>query len=282
MRRNNLSRMVSSCLVLASCLALLAGGGCCSYPPYGHAGMHAGMHGSSMVGDCGQCGGPCDGGCGVGPAHAGHCGHGGLSGLLWPVLHPRLACGAGCGETYWNEWHSDPPVCDPCSPCGQDYVGHPHGGSGWRGPVGRGPLPIIGGALRGARHLVGRVLHSVLYGVRSPYHPHDYHHGMHQGYGYAQCDCGDSGCDGSCYGGASDGAYTDGGYVEGGYAEEGYSEGSYEESYPATEGQLSPTPADAPVEQTPPATSRRPKTTRPNNPTRSVMNRPAAPRIRRN
>ena len=276
MRRNNLSRLVSSCLVLASCLALLAGGGCCSYPHYGHAG-HAGH---PLVDDCGLCGGPCDGGCGRGPVHAGHCGHGGLSGLLWPVLHPRLACGAGCGETYWNEWASDPPVCDPCSPCGQEYVGHGHhGGGGWSGPVGRGPLPLIGGALRGARHLAGTVLHTVLYGFRGPHHAYGYHHGMHGGYAgpaYAQCDCGDSSCDGSCYGGSG------GGYVDGGYDEDGYSDGSYEESYPATEAEMSPTPAEAPVDQAPPATSRRPKSSRPNSSARSVMKSPTTQRIRRN
>ncbi len=31
-------------------------------------------------------------------------------------------CG-GCGELYWNEWHSDPPACcDPCDQCG-NWVG---------------------------------------------------------------------------------------------------------------------------------------------------------------
>ncbi len=40
-------------------------------------------------------------------------------------------CGGGCGcsgETYWSEWHNDPPCCcDPCNRCGQ-----------WTGPSGCG------------------------------------------------------------------------------------------------------------------------------------------------
>jgi hypothetical protein len=32
-------------------------------------------------------------------------------------------CDSGCGETYWGEFHSDPPdCCDPCDNCG-NYIG---------------------------------------------------------------------------------------------------------------------------------------------------------------
>lgn len=41
------------------------------------------------------------------------------------------SCG-GCGELYWNEWHSDPPACcDPCDDCG-NWVGP--SASGMRAP----------------------------------------------------------------------------------------------------------------------------------------------------
>lgn len=34
------------------------------------------------------------------------------------ICCPSGGCG-GCGELYWNEWHSDPPACcDPCDNCG--------------------------------------------------------------------------------------------------------------------------------------------------------------------
>lgn len=40
---------------------------------------------------------------------------------------PNGGCG-GCGELYWNEWHSDPPsCCDPCNDCG-DWVGPSNAG----------------------------------------------------------------------------------------------------------------------------------------------------------
>jgi hypothetical protein len=36
----------------------------------------------------------------------------------------HLTCGKGCGEVYWDEWHSDPPdPCDPCDDCYGQFVG---------------------------------------------------------------------------------------------------------------------------------------------------------------
>ncbi|QDT68092.1 hypothetical protein MalM25_10040 [Planctomycetes bacterium MalM25] len=78
------------------------------------------------VGGCGStcCGGPCGGRCRVGQ----HLAFGVKSicsefrCLLAPLGLCNTGCG-GCGELYWNEWHSDPPACcDPCDDCG-NWVG---------------------------------------------------------------------------------------------------------------------------------------------------------------
>lgn len=68
-----------SWMVLA--LFLLAGSGCCC------------IQGTSPCGGCGPCG---TGSCGVGP------------------LMSYQACAGGCGETYIDEWVSEPPCIDKC------------------------------------------------------------------------------------------------------------------------------------------------------------------------
>jgi len=35
--------------------------------------------------------------------------------------------GKSCGPTYWGDWHSHPPKCDPCDNCGR-YVGRSNAG----------------------------------------------------------------------------------------------------------------------------------------------------------
>ncbi|MCA9217537.1 MAG: hypothetical protein KDB27_30925 [Planctomycetales bacterium] len=89
------------------CLVAIASG-CCGI----HGGCGAYPGGVVVDSGCGSCGGPgvCHNNCG-------------LRNLIYPLLSPRLACGNGCGEIYWNEWACDPPdCCDPCSNSGC-YVG---------------------------------------------------------------------------------------------------------------------------------------------------------------
>lgn len=62
-------------------LFLLAGSGCCC------------VQGTAPCGSCGPCGG---GACGVGP------------------LLGYRACAGGCGQTYVDEWVSEPPCIDKC------------------------------------------------------------------------------------------------------------------------------------------------------------------------
>lgn len=104
--------------------------------------------------DCGSCG--CEPGCGVEPGCGCEptCGVGGCGDIcgtgggcpvaenvafgfhaigsefrrLFAPLGLCCLCGSGCGgcgELYWSDWHSDPPVC--CDPCD-------HGGN-WVGPT---------------------------------------------------------------------------------------------------------------------------------------------------
>ncbi|TWT30073.1 hypothetical protein [Blastopirellula retiformator] len=79
--------------------------------------------------DCGSsCGSPC----------APTCGKANCSPfkLCLPIIPPKVilsylrkkaTCGSGCSdETYWGEWWSDPPKCDPCD-CHGNYIGpNPH------------------------------------------------------------------------------------------------------------------------------------------------------------
>jgi hypothetical protein len=84
---------------------------------------------------CGSCCGPCQ-------SHSCCLKHCGFCSGLGHVLSVLCCCSpcAGCsGETYWSEWHNDPPRCqDPCNcqgewigpgccpscgPCGGGYVG---------------------------------------------------------------------------------------------------------------------------------------------------------------
>jgi hypothetical protein len=57
-----------------------------------------------------------------------HCGFCSGCGHLLSVLCCCNPC-AGCsGETYWSEWHNDPPRCqDPCN-CHGDWIGPGNGG----------------------------------------------------------------------------------------------------------------------------------------------------------
>lgn len=87
--------------------------GCGCEPTCGVAGC-----GSACGGGCGQC--PLAAGIGFGLHSIGAELHRVFSPL--GLCCPNGSCG-GCGELYWSEWHSDPPVCcDPCNDCG-DWVG---------------------------------------------------------------------------------------------------------------------------------------------------------------
>ncbi len=99
----------------AGCLAawtIAAGNGCCCHGRAGHGGPY--VHHEVAA--------PCEG-----------CGGGGCDECCVPCAkrprYPKKFCGSGCGEVYWDEWHSDPPTCDPCDDCG-NWIGHQ--GLGWR------------------------------------------------------------------------------------------------------------------------------------------------------
>jgi hypothetical protein len=52
-----------------------------------------------------------------------HCGFCSGCGYLLSTLCSCCPCGGCCGETYWSEWHNDPPRCqDPCN-CHGDWIG---------------------------------------------------------------------------------------------------------------------------------------------------------------
>lgn len=153
------------------CLVVLASG-CCGFYG-GGCGVGGPTYGPIVDAGCGDPG--CDDpGCGPGAYR--NCG--GLRNLLSPLFHPRLGCGSGCGEIYWNEWACDPPdCCDPCDGAGC-YVGP---------QVHHGP-PLIASAI----HFVGRGVSDLLGAILG-------------GIGCGPCallDCGGCGACGSCSGGA--------------------------------------------------------------------------------
>jgi hypothetical protein len=101
-------------ILAAGCLAawiIAAGNGCCCRGP-----MRGDLYAHR------QAAAPCDA-----------CGGGGCHECRMPCFKrprfPKKFCGSGCGEIYWDEWHSDPPSCDPCDDCG-NWIGHQ--GLSWR------------------------------------------------------------------------------------------------------------------------------------------------------
>jgi len=75
----------------------------------------------------GDCGVPCDGGCGAcGPCGGPVCWqHPFLAALFHPIQWTGCSRG-GCGELYLGDFHSNPPdCCDPCDRCGQWTGGGP-------------------------------------------------------------------------------------------------------------------------------------------------------------
>jgi hypothetical protein len=101
-------------LALLTAAVLLAGfGGCCRERvwrcPDGQCGILSGrMDGCSNCTHCEGCG-QMLGRCRCHP---------------WQALKRRVTCGEGCGEFYWDEWHSDPPApCDPCDEYCGNFVG---------------------------------------------------------------------------------------------------------------------------------------------------------------
>ncbi len=87
---------------------------------------------------CGcECGSSCEPSCGTGcgsccePCRSHkcclkHCGFCSGCGYLVGALCGGASCGCS-GETYWNEWHNDPPRCqDPCN-CHGEWIGPGYG-----------------------------------------------------------------------------------------------------------------------------------------------------------
>jgi hypothetical protein len=157
-------------IATTACLCLAALSGCMSGP---------------QCNDCSGCG------------NAGYMASGPLDSLrMW---RRSLTCGAGCGETYYDEWTSTPPDCvDPCpqfaGDCGSEVAACPDCGGhcGVRGGCGIRPLQAV-----------ARVVKAV-YGKRLC---------SSCGYESADCACGetsvydsyDSGCGcASCNGGMAD------------------------------------------------------------------------------
>lgn len=98
--------MSKLCLGLASAiiLAAVSFSGCCA--PIGPIGPGCAVSGCS---DCSGCG-----------ATTQYIANGPIDALR--NARRRIACGAGCGETYVGEWISTPPdAVDPC--CGNQFVG---------------------------------------------------------------------------------------------------------------------------------------------------------------
>ena len=139
------NRLMPLFAAIGVCLVALTSG-CCGLG----GGCGVGGYGGGPVIDAG-CGGACGAAACGGPGVCHDCR--GLKNLLYPLISPRLACGAGCGQVYWNEWASDPPdCCDPCGPSGC-YVGAQ--------TVCTGP-PLIVSAIhcvgRGVSDLLGAIL----------------------------------------------------------------------------------------------------------------------------
>ncbi len=149
---------------------LIATAGCCGL------GRGAVCGGGCVTGDCGPCGGGCDVGAGCGPACSTGCDSCGggdcscgtcstcrdsecggnytcygplcgfhpvrlvLAPVRWVINLGRCPCWCGptCGETYWSEFHNDPPDCwDPC-----DEYGHWTGREGGCSSCKRGGGPV--------------------------------------------------------------------------------------------------------------------------------------------
>lgn len=162
MNREQRSSFVFQVTTLVAITAMTVGSGCCVTGSCGGSGPLFATHGGGTTAGCDLCTSGCDscstgsevvigGGC-SGGAFPGSCGTcasgcgGGLSGMFLPLLSTRLACGAGCGGVYWNEWISDPPEC--CDPCDN--------GGCWVGPqcgncpnYGCGPCGLVSGAWHG-------------------------------------------------------------------------------------------------------------------------------------
>lgn len=87
-----------------------------------------GAHGRAATAECdGACEESCEPDCGTscGPA---------VGPLTWVFrVFSWRPCGgyAGCGETYWGDWCSEPPhCCDPCDRCG-NWIGANGQGTGY-------------------------------------------------------------------------------------------------------------------------------------------------------
>ncbi len=152
-------------IAIAACLlAITSCSGCCLFSPYGAGGCGGGCAAGPSCGlpapTCGiaapSCGlesygggcGGCDS-CGGGPVipctngTPGGCGLG--LGCIGKVLG-MLSCSGGCGETYYHDWISDPPCCDPCDGCG-NWTGE--AGAGGYGSCAGGGCTSGGGCLSG-------------------------------------------------------------------------------------------------------------------------------------
>ncbi len=104
---------MKQCQVLAIAALVVACLGCCNEQvwrcPSGQcsalSGRFDGCSDCNQCDVCGQAPGACR--CSVGAA-----------------FKNRITCGEGCGEVYFDEWWSDPPVpCDPCNECTGQFVG---------------------------------------------------------------------------------------------------------------------------------------------------------------
>ena len=121
--------MMRCSLALVATVLLAISSGCQTCGMMAGGGSSCGL-GGGAVASCDGCGGGgCDSclggrgrsGCGIG----GGCG----DGCWYPGKHllGALFCCDGCGgETYWNEWHNDPPTGEPCG-CHGNYIGRTRG-----------------------------------------------------------------------------------------------------------------------------------------------------------
>jgi hypothetical protein len=125
-----LTRKVLGCLLAVT---FVAANGCCTMGP------------ATCGGGCGDCvqtkGAACTS-CGPGV-----CGQPHLLGGLFGCL----SCGSGCGQTYYDEWASDPPAaCEPCDHHGNWLGSTYYGGNGCDAGCG-----THCGLLNGLHHLWG-------------------------------------------------------------------------------------------------------------------------------
>lgn len=159
--------------------------------------------GPSVGGQCNSCDGYSGGQMSGGP---------GASFLEW---RKGLTCGPGCGETYYDEWHSSPPDCeDPCPQFaggGGSCGGGSCGGCGSCGPCLNGGCGgscggSCGGGIQPIRTIAGLAVG--LYGKRFC---------GECGYDTGDCCCDTGGCDtGCCDGGCGGEIISEGPVIHGG------------------------------------------------------------------